>query len=119
MNDAEIGTLAARLGLEDAAFRERYTRKLRGGEISLNEKPNDDCIFYDRRHGCGVYEDRPQQCRSWPFWRAVVHSPDTWASEARTCPGMDSGAWYSAAVISESTSNDGTSADSDADGRRR
>lgn len=113
VSEAEISALAARLELADAEFRKRYTRTLRGGDISLEEKPNDDCVFYDQNRGCTVYEDRPQQCRTWPFWSSVVHSPDTWAAEAETCPGMNSGALHSAAGIAETISNDGTSNASD------
>lgn len=109
-SDDEIAALAKRLGLDDASFRARFTRKLRGGDVSLKEKLNHDCVFYDRQRGCTVYEDRPRQCRTWPFWRAVVHSPETWTETAETCPGMNAGRLYSVREIDESTGNDGTSA---------
>ncbi len=40
---------------------------------------------------CGVYPDRPRQCRSWPFWRSVIDSEQRWKEEARECPGMNQG----------------------------
>ena len=102
--------LAKRLGLDEAGFREKYTRKLRGGDVSLTEQFNHDCVFYDRKLGCTVYEDRPQQCRTWPFWRAVVHSPETWSETADACPGMNVGRLYGSAEIGTSIRDDGTSA---------
>lgn len=111
VSDAEIAALARRLELEDAEFRVLYTRELRDGGIALRERGNRDCVFYDRdASGCGVYSDRPRQCRSWPFWDAVVHSPERWAEEARECPGMNRGPLHSAETISGSAAEDGVGA---------
>jgi Fe-S-cluster containining protein len=28
-----------------------------------------ECIFYDRiSNGCGIYDARPNQCKTFPFW---------------------------------------------------
>ena len=114
-SDEEIAALATGLGMGEAAFRKRYTRRLRAGDISLIEKDDNDCIFYDRKRGCTVYENRPRQCRTWPFWRAVVHSPENWAEEATDCPGMNFGLLHSSEEIAEMARDDGTSKS----GRRR
>jgi hypothetical protein len=110
VNDEEIATLAEKLGLSDAAFRKRYTRRLRGGDISLIEKNNHDCIFYDEEPGCTVYAHRPRQCRTWPFWRSLVHSPETWAEETENCPGLNFGPLRTTEEIAEMIVDDGTSA---------
>jgi Fe-S-cluster containining protein len=110
VNEEEIAALAATLGLGDAAFRERYTRRLRGGDISLIERDNLDCVFYDRKRVCTVYAHRPRQCRTWPFWRSLMHSPETWAEEAKNCPGLDFGPLHSTEEIAEMILDDGTSA---------
>ncbi len=78
VTDDEIDALAALLGIDRDEFRGLYTRELRGGEVSLVEKRSNDCVFWDRKAGCRVYAARPRQCRAWPFWRAVVHSSETW-----------------------------------------
>jgi len=110
VSDAEIGALARRLDVRDAEFRAIYTRRLRGGELSLRELANRDCVFYDREaRGCRVYEDRPRQCRSWPFWATVLHSPERWGEEAEDCPGMNRGPLHDAETITRSSSRDGTS----------
>ena len=109
VRDAEIAALARRVGLAEAEFREAYTRPLRGGERSLRERRDGRCVFYDARRGCEVYPDRPRQCRSWPFWRAVVHSPERWAEEAEGCPGMGRGEVHDAGSIARALADDGTS----------
>ena len=91
VSDAEIAALARRLGLSEAGFRALHTRRLRGGDLSLRERPNGDCVLYQPGRGCSVYEDRPGQCRTYPFWEQNLHSPERWAEEAEACPGIGSG----------------------------
>jgi Fe-S-cluster containining protein len=109
VSDAEIAALARRVELPEAEFRETFTRPLRGGERSLRERRDGTCVFYDASRGCSVYSDRPRQCRTWPFWRAVVHSPERWAEEAQACPGMGRGPLHDAASIARALEDDGTS----------
>ncbi len=104
----EIAALAQHIGLPEADFRRFYTRILPGGHIALQEKPNDDCILFDPEQGCMAYDQRPRQCRTWPFWQEVVCSPETWAEETKHCPGMNQGDLYSAARIQQISADDGT-----------
>jgi Fe-S-cluster containining protein len=108
VSDEEIAALAARLGLSDAEFRSIYTRQLRGADISLRERRNGDCVFWSEERGCGVYSDRPRQCRTFPFWGSVVHSPERWREEAESCPGMNQGPLRDAAWIRRTSRDDGT-----------
>jgi Fe-S-cluster containining protein len=66
-------------------------------------------VFHRGSRGCAVYPDRPRQCRTWPFWRAVTHSPERWAEEAQGCPGMDRGPLHPAGWIEAQGRGDGTS----------
>lgn len=112
INSEEVAELAAFLGMSRRAFRGIYTRKMRGF-VSLREKENYDCIFYDRAKGCKVYPKRPHQCRSWPFWQANVESPEAWTAESTNCPGMNHGELHPAEVIELTILNDGTSSTTD------
>lgn len=96
--EEEAQRLARRLGVTNEEFMERYTMTVEG-EPSLNEVRTEhgyDCVFLDRekipgRAVCGVYEDRPTQCRTWPFWQSNLKNPRTWAKASKTCPGMNTG----------------------------
>ncbi|MBX3385706.1 MAG: YkgJ family cysteine cluster protein [Phycisphaeraceae bacterium] len=98
LSDDECDALARRLNLSADDFKKRYTHRMSKGR-SLNEKKTPhglDCVFLDRdtipgKAICGVYEDRPLQCRTWPFWPSVVKSRKAWESAKRVCPGMDHG----------------------------
>ena len=108
VSDAEIEVLALRASLGPEEFRAVYTRRLRGGALSLRERSDGTCILYAAERGCTVYPDRPRQCRTWPFWRSVLRSPERWAEEAQDCPGMGRGPLHSAAQIERALEDDGT-----------
>ena len=90
VTDEEVEAIAAFLGQPVAQFRELYTRKARG-KRTLREKPNGDCVFFERGKGCTVYAVRPPQCRTWPFWASNVESPEDWQKTCETCPGAGTG----------------------------
>jgi Fe-S-cluster containining protein len=79
------------------AFVKKYCRQVTGWEgqhcLSLKEKQNKDCIFWDS--GCTVYEARPIQCITFPFWDIIVDSAGTWETAATGCPGINSGTLHS------------------------
>jgi len=93
LSAADVTTLARKQRLRSGDFLSLYCRPVDFGltrRYSLKEKPNLDCIFWENG-GCSVYEARPLQCRSFPFWSALVTSRAEWENQARICPGMGSG----------------------------
>ncbi len=106
VDDAEVAALARRMALSVGDFLARYTRETSMGR-SLTERMTDaglDCVFLDRekipgKAVCGVYEDRPRQCRTWPFWKSNLTSRNAWDRAKRTCPGMDKGKLYTVQQI--------------------
>jgi Fe-S-cluster containining protein len=110
VSEDEIDRLSVRLGLDREAFIRKYTRSVwRQGEErrSLVEHRRGDCVFWVSGTGCTVYEDRPRQCRTWPFWRSNLAEADDWAAAARACPGMDRGPLHAAAEIAAVAADDG------------
>ncbi len=55
--------------------------------LALLEKVNYDCIFWS--NGCIVYENRPLQCRTYPYWPFLVENGDYWKHEKHRCSGID------------------------------
>jgi len=103
--DDEAAAMAGTLGIGSDEFLERFTRDTPAGR-SLTERfgPRGyDCVFLRRdtegKALCAVYESRPAQCRSWPFWRSNLRSRRVWDDAARGCPGMDSGELHAPATI--------------------
>lgn len=91
VSDEEIERLAARIDVTPDEFRAMYTRKGRRGRIDLRDKADGDCVFFDEDRGCTVYEDRPAQCRTYPFWRSALHDPESWRVEGGHCEGIGRG----------------------------
>ncbi len=92
INERETGAIAKRLGMTEKAFLAQYAYPVKGGH-SIRELENGDCVFL-RGKLCGIYEDRPTQCRTFPFWPEVLRSEKNWKSTARECEGMDQGKLY-------------------------
>lgn len=106
LSDAEIAALSARIGASIEDFTARFTRiTSEGRSLTEKESPHGrDCIFLDRDTLpglaiCGVYEDRPTQCRTWPFWPSNLQSERTWTRASAICPGIGSGPRYTPAQI--------------------
>jgi len=71
-----------------------------GGKLlTLKDKPNYDCIFWE--DGCKVYEARPVQCKTYPFWVKFLESREAWESAAEECPGIGNGELRSVEFINE------------------
>jgi uncharacterized protein len=95
VNKEEIETLAGLLKIDVDEFEKRYVRRV-GIRKSLVEFPNGDCVFFHAEsRACQVYEARPRQCRTWPFWNSNLANPKAWAKAAEHCPGCDRGKLYS------------------------
>jgi hypothetical protein len=84
----EIEAISELLGLEIKDFANDYLFK-KGYKYSIKEiKYNDshECIFYDREiNGCRIYEARPSQCITFPFWDYYKKRVDELQKE---CPGI-------------------------------
>ncbi len=101
VTDEEIAAIAEYLRVSIGEVRLMHTR-LVGNRVSLREHPNGDCVFFDpRTRRCTVYPARPVQCRTWPFWRSHLASPQAWEDVKTTCPGIDQGPLYALEDIRE------------------
>ena len=94
VNAKEIAALADHLGLSVAEFESQFVRNV-GPKKSLIEYPDGDCVFFDpQKRNCKVYQARPQQCRTWPFWDSNIRTPQAWKKTCDVCPGSGQGKLY-------------------------
>jgi hypothetical protein len=99
VNQAEVTAIADRLGLTLEKYESRYIRRV-GIRRSLVEYANGDCVFFDSHsRKCTVYTDRPRQCRTWPFWKSNLNTPQSWGDTCVHCPGSGRGKLYQLAEI--------------------
>ncbi len=100
ITDDDVAQMAKHFKLDQPTFVDRYARKVRGRWSLVEHKTEHgyDCIFLDRKSEpgkalCSIYDARPAQCRTWPFWPENLTTPQAWEDVKRQtpCPGMDSG----------------------------
>ena len=84
----EIKDIAEVLKIDINELRVKYLFK-KGYKYSIKEfKYNDsyECIFYDREsNGCQIYNARPSQCKTFPFWDYYKTRVNELKQE---CPGI-------------------------------
>lgn len=95
VDDNDIEQIAEYLDKPVGEIRLFHTRPVRG-RVSLKEFQNGDCTFFDSvGRKCKVYPVRPEQCRTWPFWKSNIDSKQKWTEVCESCPGAGTGQFFS------------------------
>jgi uncharacterized protein len=87
VSEKEIVDIADFLKLTVEEFSSRYIRKV-GERYALLEMPKTfDCVFLkDKR--CTIYQVRPKQCRTFPWWPQTLKSREDWIAASKQCEGI-------------------------------
>lgn len=95
----ELEGIAASLGVAVKHLLDEGLAEPHGAAYRLYESPHDGrCVFFtDNR--CRIYDTRPQQCRTWPFWFNNLRSEARWQATVKGCPGIGRGRRYTKAEI--------------------
>lgn len=88
VNPQELSAIAEKLKLGREEFIKGYLSKI-GYRYSIKEIPYLDgfrCIFFDTdKKQCSIYDVRPNQCRTFPFWD---HFKTNIREVENECPGI-------------------------------
>ena len=88
LNPKEMQNISEFLGLAFEDFTKQYVKKV-GYKYSLIEKKNNneyECIFFDSKtNRCKIYEVRPTQCKTYPFWESFKKD---YKEVKKECPGI-------------------------------
>lgn len=81
VNDQEIGNISRELQLDEQIFRTEFLRTTEEGHLSLREYKlghnNYACALLEPNgKKCSIYNVRPMQCRTFPFWNEYSGSDD-------------------------------------------
>lgn len=88
----DVGFAAKHMALSVKTFTDTYMELHEGEYVFKNN--GDNCIFYGE-NGCKIYEARPTQCRTYPFWKANLKSQYRWKIIEQECEGIGKGKLYS------------------------
>ena len=98
LNDEEVLAIAKTLRMSEKSFRDRYVRRVGRRQSLVENKKTKDCAFLADGK-CQIYDVRPTQCRTWPFWSMNIFSPEDWSYAAQRCGGMNRGNVFSVEEI--------------------
>lgn len=84
----EMEKIATSLALPLDIFTRRYVKKVNNRFSLVEKKPNYDCIFLENKR-CTIYENRPKQCRTFPWWDENLSSEEAWKRCAQECEGIN------------------------------
>lgn len=111
--------LAAHLKISTREFTEGYTEKEDG--LYQLKYTGRDCPFLNGTL-CLVYDARPWQCRTWPFWPENMNEA-VWQEVLSYCPGAGHGRLYTAedieAILAKKTDVAGVAKAAGQDRRRK
>ena len=104
LSKLDLKKLILFLKLDFSLFYSKYLKQVdigTGISLSLIEKPNHDCIFWEAG-GCTIYPARPIQCNTYPFWESIIENEEKWKAEATDCPGIETGSLKDRSSIEDS-----------------
>lgn len=88
VNEGTIQSIARALNLDLETFITNYLTKIRY-RYTIKEIPYKDgfrCIFFDvEEKRCQIYNQRPSQCKTFPFWN---YFKDNIQEVEKECPGI-------------------------------
>lgn len=85
---------AKHLKITTRKFTTQYCEQKSGVWHLKEDSKNPDCMFLKNKQ-CTVYEGRPTQCRTWPFWPEVLNAKSWKKDVVSYCPGIGKGKLFS------------------------
>jgi len=92
----DLRRLARFFKLTPKEFKSQYCEESEG-HLHLRD-PQKDCEFLENKK-CSIYEARPTQCRTWPFWPENMNSKAWREDVVGFCAGVGKGPVVSAKEI--------------------
>ncbi len=93
LTEEEAETIASYLNLETNLFLQLFTIETEG-QLILRDGENEHCVFLEEGV-CMIYEVRPRQCRTYPFWPENMKTKAHWNLTKTICPGIGQGRLFS------------------------
>ena len=91
VSDEEVRKIADHLKETVQEVEEKYTRLIGDKERrSLKEVGRQyDCVFLVDKKFCRIYEARPTQCQTYPWWDSLLESRSSWEEGKAICEGIE------------------------------
>ncbi len=87
----EVRAIAGHIGVSRDWFGRRYMMRTPAGDRVLRMTGSGACVFLRGNGHCAIYDARPIQCRTYPFWPELVATRKAWERESVRCEGIGRG----------------------------
>ena len=90
----EISDIANFLNISEKSFISQYCYIIEKEEsilISIKHQPHDNSCIFLKNNRCIIYDVRPIQCSTYPFWTFLLNDEIKWQNEKKLCPGIGKG----------------------------
>ncbi len=84
----DLEKLSSHCQLSIEQFVDQYTQRV-DDQISLIDTPGTDACIFLKNNQCSIYEARPIQCRTFPWWIQILDSKNAWERAAQSCEGIN------------------------------
>jgi|SRR3989344_2746691 len=88
LSEQDLHRLAEHFQLTPEEFAKQYTRKEEDRLALIDQPSTGDCIFLKDKK-CTVYQARPMQCQTFPWWLHNLRNPEDWNEASRRCEGIN------------------------------
>ena len=96
VSNKEASEIANYLNITLEEFLGKYTKfNDKGKRILIDKHDKVQCIFLRDDYKCAIYEVRPIQCKTYPFWTSIFKDKGSLNYEKLHCPGFGTGKFYS------------------------
>ncbi len=97
MDRKDVRDAAEYLQLSQKLFKSEFLKK-EHDMWYIDVQEGNPCPFLTFE-GCAIHEAKPAQCRTYPFWRENMETPQHWELTAGFCPGINKGSLQLPKVI--------------------
>ena len=88
LSPKDIETLSLHFQITTDEFTKKYVRQVED-RLSLIDAPGTpDCVFL-KDNRCSVYEARPIQCKTFPWWVHQIKDSKSWEEAGKHCEGIN------------------------------
>lgn len=88
LSKQDLSRFAAHFQLTEEEFIQKYARLIDGQVALLDREGSSDCLFLQNNQ-CTVYDARPTQCRTFPWWVYHLREPSDWEEAGKRCEGIN------------------------------
>lgn len=88
LSERDLTVLALHADLNVEEFSKRYVRIVDGQAALIDSPGSDACVFLEKGK-CTVYDARPIQCRTFPWWLHTIRTPKDWKDAGKRCEGIN------------------------------